>query len=146
MRLTFADIVADTPEAAAAIVRDKATDQADDIEDCNGEDISALVDLAGDEDYSHSVTVDFDAERTRKAAPALLAALEGIIAYAENEAYSLETLKDRPEAEAEAKSAWKAVEAAQTVIAAAKSGGVTPASADIDIHAVLARRRKIAVV
>ena len=49
MRLTFADIEADLPEAAAAIARDKTTDEADDIEDCNGDDISAWVDLAGDE-------------------------------------------------------------------------------------------------
>ena len=32
MRLTFADIEADTPEAAAAFARDKATGDADDIE------------------------------------------------------------------------------------------------------------------
>ena len=116
MRLTFADIEADTPEAAAAIARDKTTDQADDIEECNDEDLSALVDLAGDEDYSQSVAVDFEAERIRKAARDLLAALEEVIDYAENEAYSLEKLKDSPEAESEAERAWKAVESARDAI------------------------------
>ena len=53
------------------------------------------------------------------AAPALLAALNGIIDYAENEAYSLEKLKDSPEAEAEAERAWKATEAARTALAVA---------------------------
>ena len=53
------------------------------------------------------------------AAPALLAALKGIIDYAENEAYSLEKLKDSPEAEAEAERAWKATEAARTALAMA---------------------------
>ncbi len=53
------------------------------------------------------------------AATALLAALKGIIDYAENEAYSLEKLKDSPEAEAEAERAWKATEAARTAVAMA---------------------------
>jgi len=53
------------------------------------------------------------------AAPALLAALKGIIDYAENEAYSLEKLKDSPEAEAEAERAWRATEAARTALAVA---------------------------
>ena len=66
MRLTFADIEADTPEAAAAFARDKATSEADDLEDCEGENLSALVDLAGDEEYRHSVTIDFEAERTAR--------------------------------------------------------------------------------
>jgi hypothetical protein len=76
MRLTFADIEANTPEAAAALARDKTTDQSDNIEDCNGDDLSALVDVAGDEDYSQSVTVDFEGERHRKAAAKLLVALQ----------------------------------------------------------------------
>ncbi len=79
MRLSFADIEAETAEAAAAIAREKATGEADDIEDCNGEESSALVDLAGDEDYRHSVTIDFEGERLRKAAPALLSTLEAML-------------------------------------------------------------------
>ena len=53
------------------------------------------------------------------AAPALLAALKGVIDYAESEAYSLEKLKDSPEADVEAERAWKAVEAGRTAIALA---------------------------
>ena len=61
MRLTFAGIEADTPEAAAVLARAKPTGDADDIDDCEGENLAALVDLAGDEDYNQSVTVDFEA-------------------------------------------------------------------------------------
>jgi hypothetical protein len=43
--------------------------------------------------------------------------VKAILPYAESEAYSLENLKDTPEAEAEAETAWKAVEPAQTAIA-----------------------------
>ena len=170
MRLTYTGIEAETPEAAAAITRGKPTDDADNVEDCDGENLSALVDLAGDEDHSQSLTIEFEGERQRKAAsklleavrmaenyladdldkddvtemrifksicdaraeataasipmepavPKLLAALENIIVYAENEAHSLENLKDSPEAEMEAEKAWKAVEAARKAIAEAK--------------------------
>ena len=116
MRLTYADIEADTPEAAAAIAAEKPTDDADNIEDCEGETLSALVDVAGDEDFSRSVALEFEGERIRKAASPLLAGLQGIIDYAENEAYSLDNHKDSPEAEAEADRAWKAVEAAQAAV------------------------------
>src|SRR4051794_19007677 len=79
MRLSYAGIEAGTPEDAASIARDQPTDEADDIDDCDGETLAALVDVAGDEDYRQSVTVDFEGERQRKAAPALLAALEGAL-------------------------------------------------------------------
>ena len=62
MKLLFSGVEADTPEAAAAIAREKPTADADDIEDCNGEDLAALIDVAGD-DYSQSLTIDFEAER-----------------------------------------------------------------------------------
>jgi hypothetical protein len=78
MRLLFERIEADTPEAAASIARETLTDDANDIEDCNGEDLGALVDVIGDEDYSQSVTIDFEAERHRKAAAKLLDALRWI--------------------------------------------------------------------
>jgi hypothetical protein len=143
MRLRFAGIEADTPEDAAALARDKPTGDADDIEDCNGEDLAALIDVAGDEEFEQSVMIDFEGERIRKAAPALLAALENIIDYAENEAYSLETLKDSPEAEAQAERAWNAVEAAQAAIAQAKASGIAPA--DTHLNTLLARRHDIGV-
>ncbi len=75
MKLSYTGIEADTPEAAAATAAGKPTGDADDIDDCDGQDLAALVDTAGDEDYSKSVTIDFEAERQRKAAPKLLAAL-----------------------------------------------------------------------
>jgi hypothetical protein len=76
MKLLFSAITADTHEAAASIARDKPTGDADSIDDCDGETIAALVDMVGDENYSQSVTIDFESERIRKAAPKQLAALK----------------------------------------------------------------------
>jgi hypothetical protein len=78
MRLSYADIEADTPEAAASIARDKPTDAADSIDDCDGENLAALVDLAGDDEYEHSRFIDFEAERHRKAASKLLAKVQAV--------------------------------------------------------------------
>src|SRR5271169_1759482 len=75
MRLVFGGIEADSPEAAAVIARDKPTGDADSIDDCDGETFAALVDVAGDECYRHSRTIDFEPERQRKAAPKLLMAV-----------------------------------------------------------------------
>ena len=49
MRLVFEGISAETPEAAAAIARDKPTDESVEIADCEGETLSALVDVDGGE-------------------------------------------------------------------------------------------------
>lgn len=76
MKLSYTGIEADTPQAAAYIASGKPTAEADNIEDCEGQNLSALVDVAGDEDYSESIIVDFEAERIRNAAPALLDALK----------------------------------------------------------------------
>jgi hypothetical protein len=83
MRLVFGGIEADSPEAAAAIARDKLTSDADSIDDCDGETFAALVDVAGDPGsspgqalgYEQSRTIDFEPERQRKAAPKLLMAV-----------------------------------------------------------------------
>jgi hypothetical protein len=75
MRLFYERIEADSPEAAAAIARDRLTEDADDIKDCDGENLGALVDVAGDDGYEHSRMIDFEAERLRKAAPEMLEAL-----------------------------------------------------------------------
>jgi hypothetical protein len=83
MKLCYTDIEADTPEAAAEIARGKPTDNADNVEDCEGENLAALIDVAGDEDFSESVTIDFEAERVRKAAPKLLAALKFALEFLE---------------------------------------------------------------
>jgi hypothetical protein len=79
MRLVYGGIEADSHEAAASIARDKPTDQADSIDDCDGETLAALVDVQGDEDYAQSRIVDFESERERRAAPKLLAALKAFI-------------------------------------------------------------------
>ena len=78
MKLLFNRIEADTPETAAAKARDKLTGDADDIDDCDGETFAALVDVVGDERYEHSVTIDFEPERLRKAAPTLHEALKQV--------------------------------------------------------------------
>jgi hypothetical protein len=79
MRLLFERIEAETPEAAAAIARDRLTEDADDIEDCDGEDLGALVDVVGDDQYEQSVMIDFEDDRLRKAAPELLAACQMVV-------------------------------------------------------------------
>ncbi|MHC5536786.1 hypothetical protein ACYOEI_00765 [Singulisphaera rosea] len=73
MRLSFEGIEADSPEAAATIAHERPTGDADGIDDCDGEDLGALVDVVGDETFEQSVIIDFAAERLRKAAPDLLA-------------------------------------------------------------------------
>jgi hypothetical protein len=146
MRLVYQGIEADSPQAAAAIAREKPTGDADEIDDCEGETLSALVDVAGDTEYEQSEMIDFEGERVRKAAPALMTALESIVDYAENEASSLESLKDSPEAEAEAERAWRTVEAARATIAQAKASGIAATPGSIDIHALLAGRRQIASI
>ncbi len=76
MRLFFPGIEAATPEEAAKIAADKLSEDAEYTEDCQGENLAALVDLVGDHEFEQSVTIDFEAERLRKAAPQLLAALQ----------------------------------------------------------------------
>ena len=65
MRLMFTDIEASTPEEAAKIASGKSTDHAEYMEDCEGKDFAALVDLVGDEEYLHTKLIDF----TKEAAP-----------------------------------------------------------------------------
>jgi hypothetical protein len=60
MRLFFPGIEADTTEEAAKIAASKDFEDAEDFSDCDGENLAALVDLAGDEDFSESVTVDLN--------------------------------------------------------------------------------------
>jgi hypothetical protein len=79
MRLKFEGIEAKTPGAAAVIARDKLTSDADDLQDCEGENLAALIDVVGDEEFSQSVIIDFEAELQRRAAPKLLAALEDLL-------------------------------------------------------------------
>ena len=60
MRLYFPDIEADTPEEAAKLVAEKDFDDVEDFSDCDGENLAALVDLVGDEEFRHSKTIAFD--------------------------------------------------------------------------------------
>ena len=84
MRLFFPRIEAETPEDAARIATDKATDDAQEIEDCDGAYLGALIDVIGDDQYEQSVMIDFDYERMRKAAPVMLEALEYVLGCLES--------------------------------------------------------------
>ena len=79
MRLFYSGIEAETPEDAARIAAGKPTDDAHEIEDCNGDDLGALVDVVGDDQYEESVMIDFAFERMRKAAPDLMQAIPSLI-------------------------------------------------------------------
>jgi hypothetical protein len=133
MKLSYAGIEADTPHAAAEMVSKKLT-AADNIEDCEGQNLAALVDVAGDEDYSQSVTIDFEPERIRKAAAKLLAALEtasNCMAYDPDEGDATE---------------MRVFGQIRTAIAEANAVGISPVPGEPDVHAYLAERRKIAVI
>ncbi len=54
MRLFFENVEADNPEEALKKVMDTPADQAE-CHDCEGENLSALVDVVGDPDYKNSV-------------------------------------------------------------------------------------------
>jgi hypothetical protein len=116
LRLAFGGIEADSPEAAAAIARDKPTDQADSIDDeCDGENLAALVDVAGDEEHRQTRAIDFEPERQRKAAPRLRSALE----------FALEFLTANDDGEDDVRSRIAAAEAA---LADADAAGIAPAA------------------
>jgi hypothetical protein len=90
------------------------------------EDVAVICDANGEDllrsrhfwlpEADDPVPMTLAAMRLVAAAPALLAACQGIIDYAEREAIGLDSEKDRPESQAEAKRAWKAVEAARAAI------------------------------
>lgn len=79
MRLFFPGIEAATPAEAAVKARDLDAADAEEITSCDGETIAALIDVVGDHEFEHSVTIDFDHERLRKAAPGLLDAIPTLI-------------------------------------------------------------------
>jgi len=79
MRLFFPGIEAASPEEAARIAASKPTCEAEYTVDCDGEDPSALIDVVGDDEFEHSVAIDFEAERMRKAAPELQEALAELL-------------------------------------------------------------------
>jgi hypothetical protein len=122
MRLVFGGIAADTPEAAAAIARDRPTEDADSIDDCEGQTLSALVDVRGDEEYEHSQFIDFEEELLRKAAQRMLTALRVFI---------------EADAMAEECHEWKwenlehAFGLARDVVAEAEAAGIPPITTEI---------------
>jgi hypothetical protein len=71
VQLTFEGIEADSPEAAAEMACDQHPAAAHDTDSCDGDAFSAEVD---DDDSGESVTIEFEPERLRQAAPKLLAA------------------------------------------------------------------------
>lgn len=79
MRLFFPGIEAASPEEAARIAADKPTPDADYTEDCDGNNLAALVDVVGDDEFEHSVTIDFEHEQVRKAARELLDACRMVV-------------------------------------------------------------------
>src|SRR5262245_38710170 len=79
MRLFFPDIEAGTPEEAAAKARDLDTADADEITSCDGETFAALVDVAWNDQYEQSVTIDFECERERKTASEMRIALQAFV-------------------------------------------------------------------
>jgi hypothetical protein len=79
MRLTFPGIEAPSPEAAACMAADKPTHDADTIDDCEGDSLTALVDVEGDTEYLQSRFIDFEPAQLQKAAPRLRAALQEVL-------------------------------------------------------------------
>lgn len=79
MRLTFEDIAADSSEAAAQLAREKPTDDAVSMEDCDGETLAALVDVSGDEEYEQSRLIAFEGERFMRTAHSMLASLQAFV-------------------------------------------------------------------
>ena len=79
MRVTFSPVQARSPREAAEMVRRLPNDQAVSIDECDGEDLAALVDVAGDESFAQSQAIDFEGERARKSARDLLAALQAFV-------------------------------------------------------------------
>ena len=147
MRLTFDGIEADTPEAAAAIARDKPTGDADDIDDCDGENLAALVDVAGDEDYEPIRHHRLRARAAHARPPrSCWRRWKRDPAVCRERGVRLDEAQGSRRPNAEAERAWEAIDQAHAAIAEAEAAGITPAPAELDIHALLAERRQIAAI
>lgn len=120
----YDEIEAETPEQALAKAREM--NDADEITHFDSYDQAPPVNHIEILDQDRNELAHwYDADmHLRITGPELLAALEAIIPYAENEAAALDDLKDSPVAETEAERARKAVDQARAVIAKAK--GVRP--------------------
>jgi len=83
MRLRFDGIHAPSHEAAARLADHMPTTSASLVDDCDGDSLSALVDVEGDEGFTNSRTIDFDSGRKLKVYERLLDALLNIKRRAE---------------------------------------------------------------
>ncbi len=79
LRLVFSGIDAQSHEDAANIARDRPTDDAESIDDCDGETFAALVDVQGDEGHLQSRLVLFEPELRQKSAEKMRIALEAFL-------------------------------------------------------------------
>jgi hypothetical protein len=118
MRLFFPGIEAVTPEQAAAKARELDTADADEITSCDGENLAALVDVVGDEEFTQSSTIDFEAERMRKAGPRLIEALDSLATAAEDLEAAIDGVTDQ--FDSELKEVLDACQNARTAIAQAR--------------------------
>jgi hypothetical protein len=78
MRLYFPGIHVESHEAAARIAADTCTDEVDDVADCQGENLTAMVDVQGDADYRQTQIIDFEPTLLRDHAAELLRAVEAL--------------------------------------------------------------------
>src|ERR1700722_13000569 len=76
-KLRFDGIEADSPEGAANIARDGLTEDADDMDECDGETSAALVDVVGDEHFTQSRLIEFDPPGNTAEKPTVVVTVRG---------------------------------------------------------------------
>lgn len=135
MRLFYPGIEAATPEQAARVAEAKPTADAEYSEDCDGESLSALVDVVGDDEFSQSAVIDFDGEQTRKAASALRDALVCLVVVAEGLDAALDGTTS--EFNEERRQLDAACRAARDVLTTGER---------LDLHTLFASRRQVAII
>jgi hypothetical protein len=151
MRLYFQDIKADSPQQAAEFCKEFHCEMAaGEALDCDGQTFAALVDTQGDFDHSQSVTIEFEAERSRKAGLAAIALLDmirrGLLTLSNGDAECDGTVywfdSETPD--------WHALlQAIQTNASAASvpetaAPSPTASGGQVDVDAILASRKEIA--
>jgi hypothetical protein len=91
MRVTFTGLHASSPEEAASVAADLRTYSAEDVQDCEGENLSALVEVERrarprrHADVSDSKTIYFEAGRMVDTGPTMLKALEALLTNIEED-------------------------------------------------------------
>jgi hypothetical protein len=76
MRLYYPGIKAASHDEAARIAAARCSADAETVEDCDGKNLAALVDVDGDTEYLQTRTIDFDPAILRTHAEEMLKALE----------------------------------------------------------------------